>query len=271
MAIQCIDVETLVQTHLDGELAEEDARALNHHLSGCSTCCDAAAEEARFHAGLRQTLAPPAMPANLRAKLTAELDREDWQQRKSKQGFASWALPGAATVAAAAALLLFAVANQSPGNEPALAHDAVRQHIRQPPIEVQGAAVTPWVKRHLSPGIEVPRFSDHKTVLRGARLSHVKGRDAALVYYDAFVGSRRHAVTSVIFEAGGIDLRIGQHHRIGGHELWVGQDGGYNVVTLEDPNGFGYIFISEMGANELLNFVVNSDLLLRAGPSWGPR
>lgn len=266
MAIQCLDVETLVQTHLDGELAEEDASELQSHLVACSSCCEAAAEEARFHTELRHTLAPPAAPAGLRSRITAELGREDWRARKDRQRARwSWALPATATLVAAAALLLFVVVNQRAETEAPVAYDAVRQHIRRPPIEVQGTAVTPWVKRHLSPGVEVPRFSDRSTSLRGARLSHLRGRDAVLLYYDASVGSRRHAVTAAILEAADLDLRIGERYVIGDRALWVGQDLGYNIVTLKGPNGFGYVFTSEMDSESLLDFVVNSDLFLRPG------
>lgn len=262
MAIQCVDVETLVQTHLDGELAEEDASELQSHLAACSSCCESATDDARFHAELRHTLAPPPMPAGLCARITAELAREDWRARKSDRARWSWALPAAATLAAAAALLLFVVVNQRPEAEAPVAYDAVRQHIRRPPIEVQGTAVTPWVKRHLSPVVEVPRFSDRGTSLRGARLSHLRDRDAVLLYYDASVGSRRHAVTATILEAAGLDLRIGQRHVVGGRELWVGHARGYNIVTLKGRNDIGYVFTSEMDSESLFQFVVNSDLLL---------
>jgi anti-sigma factor RsiW len=265
MAIQCLDVETLVQTHLDGELAEDDAKELQSHLTACSSCCGVATEEARFHAGLRQTLAPPAMPAGLHSKIIAELAREDWRARKANRARWSWALPASATVAAAAALLFFVVANQRTDAEAPVAYDAVRQHIRQPPIEVQGAAVSPWVKRHLSPVVEVPRFSDRNTRLRGARLSHLRGRDAVLLYYDASVGSQRHAVTAVILEAADLDLRSGQRYSVAGRELWVSQNLGYNIVTLKGPDGIGYVFTSEMDSESLLGFVVNSDLMLRPG------
>jgi anti-sigma factor (TIGR02949 family) len=273
MAIQCVDVETLVQTHLDGELAEEDASELQSHLAACSSCCEAAAEEARFHAELRHTLAPPVAPAGLRARISAELERDDSTARKDRRARWSWALPAAATLAAAAALFLFVVENQRAEVEAPVAYDAVRQHIRRPPIEVQGAAVTPWVKQHLSPGVEVPRFSDRSTSLRGARLSHLRGRDAVLLYYDASVRGRRHAVTATILDAADLDLRTGERHAIGDRDLWVGQDRGYNIVTFKGPDGFGYVFTSEMDSESLLDFVVNSDLLLRPGEptSWRRR
>lgn len=269
MAIQCADVETLVPAHLDGELAEEDARALQAHLATCTACGALAREEARFHAELRQSLIPPPAPFELRARMVEELDREGWRARQRTRTRQGWTLPALASVAAAAALALFVVAGPRAQKDAPVAQEAVRQHMRRPPLEVQGTAVSPWVKRHLSPSVHVPRFSDRSTNLRGARLSHLRGRDAVQVFYDAVVEHRRYEVSAIILDASGLDMRAREHHVIGGRELWVGQSRGYNVVTHKDGNGIGYVFISEMDAESLLDFVVNSDLLLRASESQG--
>lgn len=269
MAIQCADVETLVQTHLDDELADEDARVLKEHLTSCRSCGVLASEEARFHAELRSKLAAPAMPAELAGRIAAELDRHDWRARKERVGRLSAVLPMAASLAAAAALLLFVVSTRDGGSEPQLAQEAVRQHMRRPPIEVQGTAVSPWVERHMSPHVQIPTFSQ-STQLRGARLSHLRGRDAAQVFYDAFIGHRRHEVSAMIVpDAMDLKLRGGQRHVVDGRELWVGASHGYSVVFHKAVNGTVYLFTSDMDAGELLDLVADSDLLMRAGGRGG--
>jgi hypothetical protein len=57
---------------------------------------------------------------------------------------------------------------------------------------------------------------------------------------------------------------VGRRHRVGGRTLCVGQQRGTHIVTHTDGNGLGYIFISEMDARTLVDFVSTSDLLLRA-------
>ncbi len=267
MAIQCADVETLVQTRLDGELADEDARALEKHLAGCSTCNEHAAEAAHFHNELRSALAPPPAPSQLREQLDLALDREDWKSRQRRAKRWGWTLPAAASLAAVASLLLFVVANREPENKSPVTDDAIERHIQRHPLEVQGAAASPWVKNRLSPDVQLPRFSYRSTNLRGARISHLRGHDAAQVFYDARIGNRRYEVSAMIFDATRLDLRVGRRSVVGGRELWAGQSRGYNVVTYKDPRGMGYVFTSEMDADKLLDLVIASDLILRRSDS----
>lgn len=191
------------------------------------------------------------------------LDREDWSARKEGRSLKSWTLPAAASLAAVAALLLFIVSAPRQSAEAPVTVHAVRQHIRRPPIEVQGAAVTPWVKQHMSPMVSIPRFSSRNTSLRGARLSHLGSRDAVQIFYRADVNSQPYDVTMMIVDASDLNLRNGRRYMIGGRELWAGQYYGYNVVAHKDANGIGYVFISEMSADHLLGLVETSDLILR--------
>ena len=264
MAIQCADIETLVQTYLDGELAESDASALQDHLDECTTCNQFATEEARFHARLRERLAPPPAPDHLRGNIMKALDQEDWRLRKQRSSRWNWTLPAASSLAAAAALLFFVVSsNQAPRSAP-VADDAARQHLRRPPIEVAGSSVKPWVREHLSPVAHVPRFSSTNTNLRGARLSHLLGHDAIRLFYTTRVEHRLYDVTVMLLDASALELCIGRKYRIGGRKLCVAQKRGLHIVTHEDGDGLGYVFISEMDADKMLQFVSTSDLLLRA-------
>jgi anti-sigma factor RsiW len=264
MAIQCADTDTLVQTYLDGELAENDASILQSHLAECAPCARAATDEARTHAFLREKLAPPPMPTHMRDRVMEALERDDWQSRRQRASRWSWILPAAASLAAAAALVLFIVSNNQPENDRAVAEDAVRQHTRPLPIEVAGNSVPVFVREHLSPVAHVPRFSSTATNLRGARLSHLGDRDAALVFYETRLGSRLYDVSALIFDARDMHVCSGRAFDIGGRDVCVTQIQGFHVATHKGDDGIGYIFISEMDALTMLDFVKTSDLLLRA-------
>lgn len=264
MSMRCEDVEPLVQTHLDGELADEDRRELSVHLASCASCRDTVAEEARFHRELREKLRPPPLPGGMRERILTELDREDWRARKQTTSRLGWAFPAVASMAAACALIFFIMSSRDLGTDEApLAYDAVRQHIRRPPVEVQGAAVNPWVQQYLSPMVQVPRFSDRDISLRGARLSHLRGRDAALLYYEAVINKRPYEVATFIVDAPDLNVSAGEREVIGGRELWVHESHGYNVVAHKDAAGIAYVFTSEMPKEDLLRVVVTSNLLLR--------
>lgn len=272
MPLQCAEIETLVQTYLDDELAGEETRDLERHVAGCTDCRQQVAEETRFHTSLRKQLAPPRAPADLRDRIAQALDREDEgvrargiSRRRARGSRWSWVLPGTATLAAAAALLLFVFQTPESPSEPPVAYDAVRQHMRRPPVEVQGAAISPWIRRHFSPQVQVPRFDRRHTNLRGARLSHVRGRDAVQFYYDVARGSHRHEVSMLMFDASDIDFgqtfRRSQHRQIDGREIWLDERLGYGVVAHKSADGIGYLLTSDMDGDQLLDLVRQSDLL----------
>lgn len=268
MAICCSDVETLVQTYLDGELAENDAVEFDQHIGECSACRARVAEERRFLAALRARLAAPPAPDVVRRRVLAALDDEDRVRgRARRQRRASWILPGAASLAAAAALLVFALdpwAGQPQAADNPVSAEAVRQHIRRPPIEVQGAGVTPWIKEHFTPRVDPPRFSAHGIDLVGARLSHLRGRDAAQLFYEVARDGRRFEVQVHILDASDLDLHGEDRQVIRGRELWIDERFGHSIVTYKDREGIGYVFTSaDMTRPELVDLVVGSDLLLR--------
>ncbi|MCG8419984.1 MAG: zf-HC2 domain-containing protein [Proteobacteria bacterium] len=263
MSVNCGDIETLVQTFLDGELAADDEASLEEHVAACGACKKHVTEETQFHRHVREKLAPPAAPAALYESISAALDREDWTARKRDKSHWSWILPGGASLAAAAALILFVVSVQGDHPRPETTVDAaVKRHMRRLPIEVRGAAVGDWADRHLRQRVHLPRFNNPETTLRGARLSHLNGRDALQIYYDVSIAYRNFEISALLLDASDIDLRTGRRHVVAGRELWVGQSMGYNVVAHKDKRGIGYVFTSEMNVEDLLRIVANTDVLL---------
>src|SRR6266545_8163254 len=108
MATQCNDIETLLPTYLDGELAAADRLSFDHHTADCSECREVVRSEAAYRARVRELLAPPAAPDGLDRRVRSALDGEDMRARAARRQVGrSWALPGAAGLAAAAALALF--------------------------------------------------------------------------------------------------------------------------------------------------------------------
>jgi anti-sigma factor RsiW len=268
MPIRCTEIESLVQTYLDDELADGETRELELHLGACEGCRRHVAAAARFHARLRQDLAPPSAPGDLCQRIALALDQEDWRMRRARAR-AAWVLPGAATVAAAAALLLFAVTSLKPDMRPAepqVTEAAVLEHIRRTPLEVQGAAVSPWMRQHYGAAVQTPRFEGMRTVLRGGRLGQIRDRQAMQLYYDVLHGQRRHEVVVHLFDGRGIDFARGfpegRPHRIGDKELWVGKMRGYGVVAHRDVDGTAYLFTSsDLSGDRLLEIVARASFL----------
>lgn len=270
MPIRCTDIETLVQTYLDDELADGETRELELHFGLCASCRRHAASAARFHSHLRAQLAPPSAPGELGQRIALALDQEDWHLRRA-QPRRSWILPGAATLAAAAAMLLFvvrALPQQAPiAASPQVAEDAVREVISRPPLEVQGAAVRPWVSQQ-QPTAQMPEFQGLRSVLRGGRVGQIRDRRAVQIYYDVLHGQRRHEVSVHLFDARDIDFASGfpssRRQEVAGRELWVGELRGHAVVAHRDRDGTGYLFTSpDLSGDHLLDIVSRAKLIDR--------
>src|SRR5690606_26798043 len=97
------------------ELGGHELDDLEHHLAGCPACRARVDEERTALADLRHHLRPPAAPDALTSNVRALLDREDVAERQAtRRRRLAWALPGGASLAAAAALALFAVDSLGP-------------------------------------------------------------------------------------------------------------------------------------------------------------
>jgi anti-sigma factor RsiW len=260
--MNCTDIDSLSQTFLDGELADEEQRELEIHLVGCGTCRDKVEGERSFHDDLRRILTAPPAPDTLRRRLAANLDAEDARAVAAvRRRRGAWLLPGAAMAAAAAALLVFVMGGEPSQRSAPVAYDAARQHMKQLPIEVQGAGVSPWLSQNFMPAVAVPRFGSQDDLV-GARLSHLRDRDAAQLYYRVKIRNQIHSVQAHIIDASGMSLAVGSRVRIGGRELWVGSANGLSVVTYKDKRGVGYFFTSsDLSEDQMVDLVANSNML----------
>lgn len=270
MSNLCESIDTLAMAYLDDELADGERRELELHLLGCAPCRGHVDGERAELDLLRRRLAPPAAPDLLRARLGRALDAEDRQvDFARRRSWTRWLLPGSAMAAAAAALAAFVLVRAPAAGVGPVAEEAVRQQLRQPPLEVQGASTGPWLRQHLAPSIEPPRFADSRIELVGARLTAVAGRDAAQLLYAVRTadGARVGLTAFVVQGLGDGDLGEGREIRLeDGRLLHVVETGGVPAVTFVDDHRAGYVFTSDrLSWRELVDVVVASDLIRRAG------
>lgn len=261
----CDSIDTLAMSYLDDELAEEELRDFELHLHDCGGCKDRVDRDRASTAELRRRLAAPPAPDLLRARLTRALDAEDAAASRAmrRQRVDRWVLPGAASVAAVAALAVFVV-NRPGDSAGALAQEAVRQNTRSAPLEVQGASTEAWVRRYYRPDVTPPRFDDGSVQLAGARLTSIDGRDAAQFFYQLVTPERSYDIKALTFDAHGVDWGAMQQVDVDGALLRVEREAGNNLVIFVDGEGFAYAFTSrDLPLDQLAGLVVHSDLVRR--------
>ena len=276
MATQCKDIEALLPTYLDGELDPHDRLSVDHHVADCTECRERVRAEAAYLQHVRALLVPPAMPAELARldqRVRAGLDDEDRRamQVRRRTGVA-WVLPGGASLAAAAALVMFVVSELRPAPVTSAEAPAVRQAVRDrvnvndAPVRVGSPQeVSVAAEQYLRRPVRTPQFRPAGASLRGWQPRELDGRDAVLLLYDVpDARGSLHQVTVHLIDASGLDLRGSERWKIGATELWVASLGGVSTVTYKDQYGFGYVFSSDMELEELAWLVVGTDIFHRS-------
>lgn len=257
----CESIDTLAMALHDGELAGEELRDLELHLTECASCRDAASAQATAIGTLRRKLAPPPTPDLLRAKVRLGLDAED---RAARKPLSSWLLPAAAVLAAAAALAVFVTARPTVTErtvEGVVASIATRAR----PLEVEGAAATTrWVEQHYDATVAPPTFASARVDLWGARLTYVNDRDAVQLFYRVTTPEDFTRDLQVfVFDAHNLALG-GRRVEVNGRTLHAGMYRQHAVVSYRDSRQKAYVFTSlHMSLDELVDMVGSSSLLLQ--------
>lgn len=261
----CDSIDTLAMAYLDDELAPEERRELELHLTECGGCRGHLDAERADHELIQGALVAPRAPELLRARLARSFDAEDRVVATAeRRRWTRWLLPGSSIVAAAAAIAVFVAVHPAADQPGPVVQEAQRQAERALPLEVQGASTGPWL-RHYLPGMRVPQFTEPGIELTGARLTAINGHDAALLAYKIDDGSGPFLLTAlVVRDCKGDELAVGDEVDVGNRTLHVWQQGGQMWVSYVGPDHIGYAFMApSLTADDLVRLVVSSDLISR--------
>jgi anti-sigma factor RsiW len=271
MSTLCETIETLAMVYLDDELDAAERRELELHVHDCRSCRDHIATERTSRVKLRALLAPPPASALLRTRIGHALAAEDRAMASAARrgALGRWLLPGVAAAAAAAALVVFVASTPQEG-PPGGAVARAAMKVQSRPLAVQGASAGPGPAQPFAADVAIPAFTaDDAVRVVGARRIKITGYDAAQVFYEVVAGSARFELS--LFKLEGVrtgDLRGTRRVVVNGNELWVseadGPTGRTAVVSYEDQDHNGYVFMSQaFGAQALLDVVIGSDLIRR--------
>ena len=187
--MRCEDCRELLSARIDDELAAEDVRGLEDHLSSCSEC----AREYRVMSDVHNALsrnhlnykAPDLLKARIRSAITqAPVVTE--QHRPRNQW---WRLLAASVaIATVSSLVTFEIA-RAPGSVP-VTNDIVASHVRslQPGhltdiVSTNQHNVKPWFNGRVDLSPPVPDLASSGFVLVGGRIDYVGGRTVPVVVY----------------------------------------------------------------------------------------
>lgn len=273
----------LVRRHIgvmvDGELDPATQVEFERHVGTCAGCQELLEFEQGMRLRVRAALGGRTAPDGLRDRVRAALDEADRQatqatQAPSHRGRVLWLGPMKArhavpaVAAAAAALLLFAgplalgADDGSSGQQAAmggspLLDDVVRLHSNALPADVPGERPQE-VARYFQNKVEFPvrtaRFGRGDVQLTGARLTNVRDRRAAALYYQM----RNRRVTLVVFEPPTRPLAAPGvlRSRLRGRDLRYQQVRGH-VVPVREHQGLTYAMTGDLPRKELLRLAAS--------------
>jgi anti-sigma factor RsiW len=252
--MDCNDTRRFLETDADGELDLVRHLELEAHLKTCSDCARRADNIRARRSALREALprfnAPPQLAAKIRAALENETPSASVIPPKPNRTFAFSALWGSLGIAASVtvALLVGYSWGGSHARENLLIDEALSDHVRSlqanhlnDVASTDQHTVKPWFAGKIDFSPPVVDLASTGFPLTGGRLEQLGGRTvAALVFH-----RRQHPINLFIWPANGDAVGSHQTERNGYHtESW-------------SQNGFNFLAVSEIPAEELTQFAEN--------------
>jgi len=241
------ELELQLDAYVDGELAPEDARELEAHLSACGDCARLHEARVALSAAIREQVPALHAPDALRQRVRATLRDAAGTTR------VRWGLPAVATrwLALAASLATVAVGGWRLGvsraDEDALAGQVLASHVRSlmpghltDVVSSDQHTVKPWFNGKLDFSPPVYDFAGRGFPLVGGRLDYVGGRPVAALVY----GRRQHLINVFLWPA--------TRGSVGGGPRVATQQG-YHLLQWTSPE-YAYWIVSDLGLAELRGF-----------------
>jgi anti-sigma factor (TIGR02949 family) len=242
--MNCQVVQKFMSVYLDGEFDEDDRRDMDVHLAACEACRAQVDYERRFRQAIQSRLPRPLAPEGLRERVVVALNNDRPARRLPRP--LVW---GSVPAVAALALMITFTWTVTSGFSP-LVDQAVAEHTRQPPVEVNSedsGEVENWFRSKVNFRVTLPRFAHRRLSLVGGRLSNLAERRAALIRY------HHDGHRFSLFVVAGTDLDMGGERcqKVRQQEFCLTEVRGYSVVSWRS-RGLLYSMVGESNPAELL-------------------
>ncbi len=259
-ATRCELIRRHAGVFVDGELDPATQLELEQHIARCAACRDQLAFEHAYRHQVRDALAVPvAAPASLRERCLVALDREPQSARTHASRRVA--------VASAAAVLVVGVVALGPNlrtaddDIEASLEDIVSLHSSRLPadvavakdVEPPMAAVSRYFRGKLAFPVRPAEFESREVRLVGARLSNVRARRAAALYYELANGRR---MTVVVTDAP-VDDDVAEPVQLGDRSLFYRDVRGYPVPVRREA-GLTYAFTGDADRDTMLRLAAQA-------------
>jgi anti-sigma factor RsiW len=184
VAVDCRDLDRLLDAFLDRELDEAESASVRDHIGACATCRQRVADRESLGRLIRRAPYYTA-PARLKARLPHARTRALWPSR----GLA-WAAAALLVASLTGSMLLWSRSARTPNSVDTVAEAIVDSHVRalmgEHLFDVRSTdqhTVKPWFLGKLDFSPPVDDLARLGFPLVGGRLDYVAGRPAAALVY----------------------------------------------------------------------------------------
>lgn len=248
--------ETFLHAYVDGEFDAEETAEVQAHLEGCAACTHVVRIHQSYRAAMARasSAAPHKLHDALKERLADEMPESRWMSTfRDPRGIALTA----ACVGAAAWFLAGGMSHPVLSHETSYVDDGIALHSRALPFDYTASDVgslQQWLSSKLDFGVHVPRFPSGAQV-RGARLSSVHARPAAVVSYAVTADGRRASLLIVDDPEPRLD---GMARHIANREVFITRARGFNVVSWRTDDVV-YSLISDLDERDVLQLVQSAE------------
>jgi anti-sigma factor RsiW len=250
------ELELQLDAYVDGELAPEDARELEAHLSACGDCARLHEARVALSAAIREQVPALHAPDALRQRVRATL-RAAAGTTRVRRGLAAVATRW---LALAASLATVAVGSwrlgASRADEDAIAGQVLASHVRSlmpghltDVVSSDQHTVKPWFNGRLDVAPPVIDLGPQGFVLVGGRLDYIDGRPVGAVIYRR----RQHVINLFVAQGANTEPRAPTMDTVQG----------FNVRRWSD-RGLDYWAVSDLAKEDLATFGEKIEAATRA-------
>ncbi len=258
--MSCRLVQRHVGAYVDGELDPASMLDFERHMEACAPCQERVAFERAYREMVESSVGGSSAPEHLKDKVRMALDRMDAARGPARLVRVPWRKVVPLGVAAGVLLAVGGVVGGVPdglaeASATPIFEDVVRVHSAELPADVQAEApqqVTQYFRGKVEFPVRPAVFSRGDVRLLGGRVSNVRERRAAAVYYDVH-GSR---VTLVVFHAPELADQVFRM-RVGGQQLLYRDVNGY-PVPVRRYQGLNYAFTGDLGRDQMMRLAASA-------------
>lgn len=270
--MNCRRFESLLETHVDGELPPEQTLEVEAHLDACERCTEQARLLHALKGSMRRSVQRDMdVSADFLSRVQTAIAEEELRQRveyRPRPWYGGWRSSLPALGMAAGVLVWFGlrgvgsappsagapiepeVTSASLGMEGALDR-LIHYHSSPPQPQVTEPGLLPALEPNVGVRVQAPHLEAYGATWEGASLVPLDKHQAAYMRYRM----PGHRVTVYVYDPRKVPVHHPLERRVVGTEpIYVGQWRGYSVAAREN-RGVGYAMAADLDAQELTQLI----------------